>query len=139
MRIRNIFVIALLLLGCTRTTPVSTVSPREVDGLLRNDFAVLLDVREESEIKAEGMADRALWFPSSKIEANDPSWREFLGKLPRDKQIVIYCRSGRRSGLAADKLAKEGFRVSNMGAFQDWVKAGLPVKKNGDQGAPDRR
>ncbi|MCM2278584.1 MAG: rhodanese-like domain-containing protein [Oligoflexia bacterium] len=132
---KTITLLGLLLLlpnfACTKSAvppSVAAVSPREVEGMLRNDFAVLIDVREEPEIK-EGMADRALWFPTSKIEANDPSWKEFVAKLPKDKQIVFYCRRGRRSGIAAQKLASEGFRTANMGAFQDWVDAGLPVKK----------
>lgn len=115
--------------GCTqKTAQVKSISPNETEGLLRNDFAVLVDVRELDEVK-EGMAAPAQWMPLSKIQANDPEWQQFLEKLPKDKQIVVYCRSGRRSGIVAEMLAAKGLKVYNMGGFQSWKDAGLPVKK----------
>lgn len=118
-------------LGCnaeTKPGSVSPITPREAEGMLRNDFAVQVDVREEKEI-AEGMAARALWFPTSKISDTSPEWKAFVAKLPRDKEIVLYCRSGNRSGKVADLLAKQGFKTRNMGAFDEWVAAGLPTRK----------
>lgn len=117
--------------ACNRgagSAAVAQVSPKETEGLLRNDFAVLVDVREEDEIK-DGMAAPAKWFPTSKIQADDPSWKEFVSKLPKDKQIVFYCAVGGRAGKVAAKLAEQGFKVGNMGGFRDWQSAGLPVRK----------
>lgn len=122
-------VLSAALGGCTRKQEVQIVNPKETYGMLRNDFAVLIDVREESEI-ADGMAEGAQWMPfTSKIEKNDPSWQQWAESLPKDKLIIVYCRSGRRSGEAAKRLAEKGLRVANMGAYEDWVKAGLPTKK----------
>lgn len=104
------------------------MTPTEAEGMLRNDFAVLVDVREADEIK-EGMAARAEWMPLSKIEANAPDWQDFVKKLPKDKTVIVYCRSGRRSGIVADKLAQMGYKTANMGGFSDWQAAGLPTKK----------
>ena len=106
------------------------MDPKEAYGMLRNDFAVLLDVREENEI-SQGMVAGSLWMPfTSKIEKNAPEWESWRDTLPKDKLIIVYCRSGRRSGIVAELLAAKGFRVANMGAFDDWVKAGLPLKKS---------
>lgn len=112
--------------------PVPSISPREAEGLLRNDFAVLIDVREKDEI-AEGMAARGEWFPLSKAESSQPAdqaeFKSFLAKLPKDKKIILYCRSGNRSGKFAAILEAQGFKTANMGGFEDWKAAGLPIKK----------
>jgi L-ascorbate metabolism protein UlaG (beta-lactamase superfamily) len=49
-------------------------------------------------------------------------------KLPKDKTIAIYCRSGRRSANAAGKLADAGFKCVNLkGGIIAWKEAGKPV------------
>lgn len=130
----------LLLLGaslfsmvgsCTRSQrqPVVSVTPMEAYGVIRNDFGVLVDVREADETR-EGMAAPARWMPYSKIGSNDPAWRDFLSQLSKekDKQIIIYCSEQSCAAKVADLLADQGFKAANMGAYSDWVKAGLPAK-----------
>jgi rhodanese-related sulfurtransferase len=118
----------MALSGCTPSHPsIQSVSPRETAGLLRNDFAVLVDVREEDELKKEGMAAPAQWIATSHIRANDEVWKAFVEKLPHDKQIIFYCAVGGRAGKAAEELAALGYRTGNMGGFRDWKSAGLPV------------
>ena len=129
-----IFVIIFFSLGgCFSKTPikqeVTRVSPREAMGLLSNQFAVLVDVREEGEIKESGIASGATSIPLSKIEAGDPKWQEFQKRLSKDKQVIFYCRSGGRAGSAAQRLADQGYKAANMGGFDDWKDAGLPVQK----------
>jgi len=49
-------------------------------------------------------------------------------KLPADKTIAVYCRSGRRSASASGRLAAEGFKCVNLkGGIMAWKKAGKPV------------
>ena len=51
-----------------------------------------------------------------------------LPKLPKDKTIAIYCRSGRRSANAAGKLADVGYKCVNLkGGIIAWKEAGMPV------------
>ena len=107
---------------------VESISPREALGLVSNQFAVIVDVREKDEIAA-GMAGPAQWIANTKIEANDQEWKDFVAKLPKNKKIICYCRSGARSGRAAAKLAAMGFKAANMGGFEGWVSENLPVKK----------
>ncbi len=126
-RFWTFILVALTFTACfSKTNTVKAITPLETQGMLRNDFAVVLDVREEGEVK-EGMAQGALWIAKSKIDADAPEWKSFLEKHPKHKQIIVYCRSGNRSGKVADLLVKQGYQVSNMGTFSSWQKAGLPV------------
>ena len=51
-------------------------------------------------------------------------------KLPKDKTIAIYCRSGRRSANAAGKLADVGYKCVNLkGGILAWKEANMPVIK----------
>ena len=53
-----------------------------------------------------------------------------IASLPKDKTIAVYCRSGKRSAMAADKLEDAGFHVINLeGGITAWSEAGLPVTK----------
>lgn len=117
-------------IGCNKISgnPVSAVTPMEASGMLRNDFAVLVDVREADEVKG-GMAQPAQWMPMSEIKEGNPRWVQFVEKLPKDKQIILYCAKGGRAGKVATMLVEKGFRTANMGGFSDWAKAGLPIKK----------
>ena len=52
-----------------------------------------------------------------------------LGKLPRDRSLLIYCAGGYRSSIAASLLQGSGFdRVSEIaGGIVGWEAANLPV------------
>lgn len=106
------------------------VSPQETEGLASNDGSVfLLDVREDDEFaagRAPGSVQIALGLLPDSIDS-----------LPRDRRIVCICRSGARSGRAADFLTQRGFDAVNMaGGMQAWAAAGLGVE--GADGAPGR-
>jgi rhodanese-related sulfurtransferase len=47
----------------------------------------------------------------------------------KDKELILYCASGARSGVAASILRKEGFNAVNAGGLANWSRAGLPVRK----------
>lgn len=104
------------------------VTPTEAEKAVKDGAAVLVDVRESDEV-AEGMAAPAQWMATSEIESNTPAWREFFRKLSREKEIILYCAAGGRSGWAAGYLESQGFQTANMGGYHGWVEAGLPVRK----------
>jgi rhodanese-related sulfurtransferase len=55
-----------------------------------------------------------------------------LNELPRDKQIVVVCRSGNRSREGRDILLAAGFQATSMaGGLKDWYAKGYPI-----EGAP---
>jgi rhodanese-related sulfurtransferase len=121
--------LAALAAGCKPSEkPVKPIDPKESYGMVLNDFAVLIDVREEAELKKSGTAKPAKWIPFSKIEKNAPEWLEFKKSFPKDKQAIFYCAGGGRAQLAAESAAKDGIEARNMGGFKDWAQAGLPTR-----------
>ena len=88
--------------------------------------AVLLDVRESDELE-EGWADGAVWIPMSKISSQDTVWKSFVQQTPNNKKVIVYCAAGARAQKVATQLQKSGLASANMGGFDDWTGAGLPV------------
>ncbi len=128
-----IFCLVVTLQGCTKAAENRAMEPGEAFGMMRNRFAVVLDVRERAEM-TDGMVAGALWIPFSKIESNHADWQEFKSsKLSADKTTVIYCGSGVRAKKVADLLNPEGFKTGVIGGFRDWKQANLPT-----QPAPDK-
>ena len=96
------------------------ISPHDARLHLSGD-AVLFDVREPDEWQAVHVADSTLIPLDSVLER--------LNEFPKACDIILICRSGRRSGLAQESLRLHGFdRVSNVtGGILAWQEAGLPV------------
>ena len=103
------------------------VSPTEAAARVKAGSAILIDVREPDEWNS-GVAAPAYLLPLSDLKGARKKWAHVLEDA-KDKQILLYCRSGNRSGQAAALLAKAGYFVANVGGFDDWQKAGLPTRK----------
>jgi rhodanese-related sulfurtransferase len=138
---KSAFLVSLLLLaagaGCARVAIVAptiapavalTIAPAEAAQRVADGKAVLIDVREPKEWTETGVAAPAALLPLSDLNGDRKQWKEFLEKN-RDKELILYCRTGSRSGRAAKLLAEEGYRTLNAGGFQDWQTAGLPTRK----------
>jgi len=104
------------------------ISPAEAAKLLEGGQAVLIDVREPGEWAATGVAAPAVLLSLSDLQGARKDWKPFLEEN-QGRELVLYCRSGNRSGIAARLLAKEGWSTVNAGAFKDWAAAGLPVRQ----------
>jgi rhodanese-related sulfurtransferase len=77
---------------------------------------LIVDVREEDEY-ITGHADGAVLFPVDSINA------ETAQEIAPDKDtpLLIYCRSGRRSAIAAKKFTEMGYtRVYDLGSLVGW-------------------
>lgn len=76
---------------------------------------IILDVREQSEYD-EGHIKNAILLPYTEIETRAEN------ELPDKEQIIlVYCRSGRRSKIAAQSLANAGYKnVKEFGGIIDW-------------------
>ncbi len=105
---------------------VPTVGALDVYGALQGeDPPLLLDVREAWEWRIGNLSDAgARWIPHDQLAAR---WDE----LPRGRDIVVYCRSGRRSADAVAELREAGFtRAYNLrGGLLAWaaeVDASMP-------------
>ena len=76
---------------------------------------IILDTREQDEYD-EGHIKGAILIPYTEI---DNKAEEMLPD--KDKLILVYCRSGRRSKIAAESLAKLGYaNVKEFGGIIDW-------------------
>ena len=77
---------------------------------------IVLDTREQDEFD-EGHIPGAILIPYTEIE------NKAIELLPdKDKLILVYCRSGRRSKIAAESLSKLGYtNVKEFGGIIDWT------------------
>ncbi len=107
---------------------VAKVAPAAAAQLVADGKAVLVDIREPAEWAEAGVAAPAVLLPKSDFDGDKKQWKDFLAKVG-DKQIILYCRSGKRSAAVASALAEKGHKVANAGGFKDWQAAGLPVRK----------
>jgi rhodanese-related sulfurtransferase len=76
---------------------------------------VILDVREPEEVR-EGYIDGAVFIPNGDI------LKKAGNVIPdKNKKILVYCRSGKRSRVACEKLIKIGYtNVYDFGGIMDW-------------------
>jgi len=82
--------------------------------------ALMLDVREPGEWQA-GHVAQAWLLPMGQVARH-------RSDLPRDRQIVVVCRSGGRSAAVAEALRAWGFDAVNLsGGMSAWAAAGLPA------------
>jgi rhodanese-related sulfurtransferase len=126
---RLFFLIACFVMtAAAHAADVAKISPTDAAKAVEAGKAVLVDVREPSEWKESGVASPAELLPMSDFNGAKTLWKPFLEKNA-GKQIILYCRSGNRSGKVASQLAADGQSVANAGAFKEWIAAGLPVRK----------
>ena len=100
---------------------IISISPAEVYEIITNDEDyIILDVRTQDEYN-EGHLDKALLIPVDDLE-------KVVDELPKEKPIIVYCRSGVRSRKAAEILVENGFsKVYDMGGILGWQEEGFPV------------
>ncbi|MBQ1543457.1 MAG: metalloregulator ArsR/SmtB family transcription factor [Caulobacteraceae bacterium] len=106
-----------------RRERLEAVSRETLLALMQAEGVTLLDVRPEDEF-AQGHLPGALNIPVEELERR-------LAELPRDQEIVAYCR-GPYCVLSVDAVAAlraRGLRARRLeDGFPDWKAAGLPVE-----------
>lgn len=65
---------------------------------------IFIDVRESHEYQGDHVQG-AINLPLSKITANS---KEVLKDLPKDSELIVYCRSGGRAGMAVEIIKSHG-------------------------------
>ena len=89
-------------------TPTEFVARRE-----RGESLTLLDVREEWELGVASVPD-VVHIPMGEVA-------DRLGELERGREVVVLCRSGRRSLQVANFLQQNGFQAVNLaGGILAW-------------------
>ena len=99
-----------------------SISPLEAQKLMTANQAVVVDVRELDEV-ITGTIKNSINIPMSLMSNNKLSFDNQIEKLPKDKTVIVFCRSGRRSGIVGNILLKKGFKVLNLGGYEDWKSA----------------
>ncbi len=118
----------------TEERPVRKIELIDPDELARRVEApeppLILDVRNAAEYAGEHIPD-SLHIPYGDLA-------ERLDELPRDRPIAAICRGGKRSGLAASILQREGFAdVVHVGqGVGTWRDGGHPVRSGARDASP---
>ena len=105
---------------------VTDVSVAQAVDLINNKNALIIDVRTPEEF-AESHLPEANNFPVDTLSQNI----ETIKKLQRDKPLLVYCRSGKRSARATEILQNLGVNsVHNLkGGIKAWSDANNPLVK----------
>ena len=133
-KISFVFLVILILVGC-QTKPIAgetvtsaeatyqNVTPNELQSMLKNEDFAFVNVHIPF---AGNILTTDLSIPYDEIQEN-------LTQLPADKnaKIVLYCRSGRMSEIAAEELVSLGYtNVWNLkGGMVEWEQAGFELEK----------
>lgn len=116
---------ATLLLSACQTTPAATALPAEISvseaNQKRQNGAFILDVRQPEEWNA-GHIPGAMLIPLGDLQKR-------LTEVPKDRQVVVVCRSGNRSATGREILRQAGYtQVTSMaGGMNQWQAAKYPI------------
>lgn len=102
----------------TKKLAKGAVAPEEFSRLVNGGKALVLDIRQPNEV-AMGKITHALATPLDKLEEN-------LGRIPKDKPVLIYCVNGVRAGIAYNLLQNNGFNKAR------YLNESIEVNKKGD-------
>ncbi len=137
MEIIKIIILGIVILaifsGCVSDTKptmknqYTDISVQQAKGMIDRQEVFILDVRTEGEYAAGHIKGSTL------LAVQDIPKQELAEKLkeiPKDRKILVYCRSGSRSAKASGILAENGFaQVYNMqGGITEWINAGYKVE-----------
>ena len=134
-RLAGALAVCLSVLACTAApspSPASTQVPQApveisvADAVaMRDDGAFVLDVREPSEFAA-GHISGATLIPLGELATR-------VGEVPRDRSVIVVCRTGHRAAQGRDILIGAGFyAVSSMtGGMTEWIAQGQPIVTGG--------
>lgn len=94
----------------------TSVDAKEFAKAIEVEGVQLVDARTPSEF-AQGHIPGAI-----NIDVNGQSWDAETGKLDKKQPVAIYCRSGRRSKIAAERLVNQGFeKITELdGGILSW-------------------
>ena len=119
-KLMSLFLSALMLTGCAgagkQTNTYRRISMDEAVTMMEQEIGyIILDVRQPDEYAAGHI-------PNAINVANESIGTSEIAELPDKNQLIlVYCRSGRRSKEAAEKLVKLGYtNIVEFGGIIDW-------------------
>ncbi len=107
---------------------IREIAPKDADKQIEKG-TVVIDVREPDEYEA-GHVPNAINIPRGVLEIKVP---EHEAVKDPTTPICVYCGSGGRAALSADRLQELGYTdvASIEGGFKGWTAAGLPAEAAG--------
>ena len=113
--IRNLTLLLLIGAAFWSCEDPATIEIKNAIILLDNDAYHFLDVRTAEEHKIKSIPNTDC-IPVQEIEKRIVELDKY-----RDKKIIVYCRSGNRSGIASKILNENGFKAYKMlGGMNEW-------------------
>lgn len=102
----------------------TSLSVTEFASAIKNDSVVVVDVRTPAEYKSGYIKG------AQNIDMKSADFQTEAAKLDKKKKIAVYCRSGKRSKIAANALADMGYMVIELNSgMLGWQNASMPVEK----------
>lgn len=107
------------------TQRFASLTPAAAVQLMNNEDVVVVDVREPSETVG-GKIAKAIQIPVGALAKRIDELEKH-----KNKTLLVYCKTGARSGTACKELSKQGFEkvFSLNGGILAWQDAHLPISK----------
>jgi rhodanese-related sulfurtransferase len=121
--IAAVFATVFLLTSCSSSTTSTNLDATGFADQITKSDVITLDVRTPGEF-SEGHIEGAI-----NIDVEGASFDSEIANLDKTKSYAVYCRSGRRSIIAVDKMSATGFeKLSNLeNGINDWLANSLPL------------
>lgn len=114
---------AIAIAGCGGSSPAAVQKAGAAEAVGMLDSRVVIDVRTPAEYAAGHVAG------ALNIDVESGDFAAKISTLDKEASYLLYCRSGRRSAIAAEEMAKAGFTdVVDGGGMADLVAAGAPTE-----------
>ncbi|MDX9827282.1 MAG: rhodanese-like domain-containing protein [Spirochaetia bacterium] len=113
-----LILLGLIVMAFSAQAQVSRIRPKSLKEMMdAKENLIILDVRTLEEYK-EGHIGGALLLPYDQISAATAA--KAIG-MDKTRTVIVYCRSGRRSEIAAQSLASLGYKkIFDLGAISSW-------------------
>lgn len=104
---------------------MKNLNPTEFKEAISSPDVFILDVRDADSFNESHIRG------AHNLDVESPDFKEQAEEtLPKDKQIAVYCRTGKHSALASQILTDLGYNVLNLEeGLTSWIASGLPVVK----------
>lgn len=114
----------LTIAACTgeaSAEPIQEVPGTEAVEMLEE--RTVIDVRTPAEYAQSHVAG------AINIDVEASTFGDRIAELDKDEPYLVYCRSGRRSAIAADRMVEAGFTdIADAGGLADLAAAGAPIE-----------
>ena len=109
---------------------VARLSPAEAKEKIQSGDALIVDVRDPTEVQQTGKLKGAVNVSRGMLEFRaDPESQYHNPAFQKDKTILLHCASGGRSALAGKTLQDMGYTaVFNIGGFKELAEAGIDTE-----------